>query len=320
MLLVAAFLACALNPAQPSLPDLLSRVAEEADVLQQNAPKSLTLEVLEQRALMPAARFRPRIGRKATAVVPPPRLVVRQIVSEYSVGTLKEAAVQNLTELRQVISVDGRKIQSAEHARHALSLGIASPDDRIRKRMLEDFARHGLVDIATDYGIILLAFSKRGLENMKVVLAGEEQVGADAAWVLNWQQTSTDAGMLEFLGNRTSRLALQGRLLIRQSDGLPLRIQSWSEHPQDATSRLLQSWSEHPQATQQVRDEATVDYIRSAHGFLTPASVLHRHLVDGQVVTENLYRYEPFKMFSADAEIKFTELETPSPPPPPTKK
>jgi hypothetical protein len=304
MPLVAAFLACALSPAQPSLPDLLSRVAEEAAMLQQNAPKSLSREVLEQRALMPATRFRPRIGKNATATARPPRLLVREIVSEYSVGTLKESVVQNLTELRQVISVDGRKIQSVERARHALSLGITSPDDRVRKRMLEDFARHGLVDIATDYGIILLAFSKRGLENMKVELGGEEQVGADAAWVLDWQQTSPDGGMLEFLGNQASHLALQGRLLVRQSDGLPLRIQSWSEHSQ----------------AHKVRDEATVDYVQSAHGFLTPASVIHRHVVDGQVITENLYRYEPFKLFSADAEIKFTELETPPPPVAPAKK
>src|ERR1022692_4073567 len=317
MLLLAAFLTCALSPVQPNLPDLLSRVAEEAEMLQQNAPKSLTREVLEQRALMPATRFRPRIGKKATAAPRPPRMVVRQIVSEYSVGTLQESAVQNLTELRQVISVDGRKIQSAERARHALSLGITSPDDRIRKRMLEDFARHGLVDIATDYGIFLLAFSKRGLENMKVTLGGEEQVGADAAWVLNWQQTSPDAGLLQFVGNQASRVALQGRLLVRKSDGLPLRIQSWTEHSEDATQVLLQSWSGHP-PTQTVRDEATVDYIQSAHGFLTPASVVHRHLVDGHVMTENLYRYEPFKMFSADAEIKFTELE--APPPAPIKK
>ena len=318
MLLVAVWIAFAQDPAQPNLPDLLSRVAEEAEMLQQNAPKSLTQEVLEQRALMPATRFRPRIGKKATTMAaPPPRLVVRQIVSEYSVGTLKESTVQNLTELRQVISVDGRKVQSAASARHALSLGVTSADDRIRKRMLEDFAKHGLVDIATDYGIFLLAFTKRGLENMKVTLGGEEQVGADAAWVLNWQQTSPDAGLLQFVGNQASRVALHGRLLVRKSDGLPLRIQSWTEHSEDATQILLQSWSGHP-PTQTVRDEATVDYIQSAHGFLTPASVVHRHLVDGHVMTENLYRYEPFKMFSADAEIKFTELE--APPPAPIKK
>ena len=69
-----------------------------------------------------------------------------------------------------------------------------------------------------------------------------------------------------------------------------------------------------------IRDEATVDYVQSAHGFLTPASVVHRHLIDGKVITENLYRYEAFKMFGASAEIKFTELETPLPPPPTVKK
>ena len=71
MWLVAALLAFAQDPAQPNLPDLLSRVAEEAEILQQNAPKSLTQETLDQRALMPATRFRPRIGKAAT-VVPPP--------------------------------------------------------------------------------------------------------------------------------------------------------------------------------------------------------------------------------------------------------
>ena len=173
--------------------------------------------------------------------------------------------------------------------------------------MLEDFARYGLVDIATDYGTILLAFTKRGLQNMRVSLAGEEQVGADSAWALHWQQITPAGGMLEFMGNQASRRPLEGRLLVRKLDGLPLRIQAASAHSQNGHSIL---------------DQATVDYIASPHGFLTPASVVHRHIVDGQLITENLYRYEPFKMFGADTEIKFTELtDMPSPaPPPPAKK
>src|ERR1017187_5057790 len=243
---MVALLALAQIPPAPNLPDLVSRLSEEAEVLQQNAPKALTQEVLEQRALMPSTRFHPRIGKNATAQPQPLRLVVRQIVSEYSVGILKDSSARNLTELRQVISVDGRKVQTPERARHALSLGITSPDDRVRKRMLEDFARHGLVDVATDYGIILLAFNKRGLANMTVAFAGEEQVGADSAWVLNWRQTSPDGGMLEFLGNQAARLALQGRVLVRKSDGLPLRIQSWSEHSQDSPPALPHKWLGHP--------------------------------------------------------------------------
>jgi hypothetical protein len=301
MLLLAALLISAQDPSPVSLPDLLSRIAEEAEILQQNAPKSLTTETLQQRTLLPPSRFRPRIGKAATDP-PKPRLQLREIVSEYTVGPLKESPTHNLSEFRQVISVDGRKVQSAESARHALSLGLKAPDDRARKRMLEDFAKYGLVDVATDYGLILLSFSKRGQQQMQFYPAGEQQVGTETAVALEWEQTNSDAGMLEFLGNQAARRAMRGRILIRKSDGLPLRVEEWTEHTQNG---------------HMIRDEGTVDYVQSSHGFLTPASVLHRHLVDSQVITENLYHYEPFKIFGADTEIKFTELD---PPPSPTKK
>jgi hypothetical protein len=83
LLLVALYVA-----AQDALPlpfdNILSRVAEEAEILQQNAPKALTTETLQQRTLLPPSRFRPRIGK--SAIEPPkPRQQVREIVSEYSV-------------------------------------------------------------------------------------------------------------------------------------------------------------------------------------------------------------------------------------------
>src|SRR5947199_3694787 len=134
MLLLLAWFAAVQEPVRPNIADLLSRVAEEAEILQQNAPKALTRETLEQRAVMPPSRFRPRIGTAATEPGKP-RLQVREIVSEYSVGTLKDSASNNLIEFRQVTSVDGRKVQSEEKARHFLSIGIKSPDDRVRKRM-----------------------------------------------------------------------------------------------------------------------------------------------------------------------------------------
>ena len=289
---------------QPTVPEILARVAEEAEVLAQNAPKALTQETLEQRALTVPTRVLPRIGKAAT-VPPKPQLAVREIVSEYSVGALKESESGNLVEFRQVISVDGRPVQTAQHARHALSLGIQSPDDRLRKRMLEDFAGHGLVDVATDYGIILLGFTKRGMENMQLKLTGEARVGPESALVFSWRQISADGGELEFHGNQAVRRALQGTLYVRKSDGLPLRVQAWAEHED---------------AKRTIRDEATVDYALSAHGFLMPASVVHRHLVDRRLGIENLYRYEPFKLFSADAEIKFTEVPDEPQAPAPAKK
>lgn len=305
--LALLFLATPAKP-QDSLNPLLSRVAEEAAIFQQNMPKALSQETLQQRSFLPPSRFHPAIGKAALEPVKP-RLRVREIVSEYSVGTLKDSPSTDLLEFRQVVSVDGHPVQSQETARRALSLGIRSGDDRVRKRMLEDFAKNGLVDIATDYALILLDFTPRGQENLTIEPAGQAQIGADAALAFSWKQNSTAGGELEFHGRQAAHRALQGTLWVRKSDGLPLRISAFAEHPDS---------SHH-----EIRDEATVDYIESPHGFLTPASVVHRHLVDAKLITENVYRYDAFKLFSSDAEIKFTELPDPPPAPtapPPTKK
>jgi len=287
--------------AQPGISEILSRVSEEASVFQQNMPKAVTQETLQQRTLLPPTRFLPRLGSVAAAPSGP-RLLTREIVSEYSVGSLRDSDSHDLVEFRQVVSVDGRAVQSAEVARHALSLGMQSPDDRLRKRMLEDFAKHGLVDIATDYGLILLAFTKRGLENIETSLAGEARMGVDPVVVLAWKQNSAAGGELEFHGRQATHRALEGTLWVRRADGLPLRVQAWAEYLD--------------RGRHTIRDEATVEYSLSAHGFLAPASVVHRHVVDRHVITENMYRYEPFKLFSADAAIKFTEI----PDTPPVKK
>ena len=287
----------------PQLAPILSRVTEESAVFQQSIVKALSQETLEQHSWMPPSRFKPRIGQQA-AEVPKPRLQSRVIVSEYSVGALKESESHDLVEFRQVVSVDGVAIRSQASARHALSLGLQSPDDRVRKRMLEDFAKNGLVDIATDYGLILLAFSKRGVADMQFGEEAERRIGTETARCLTWKQLTPAGGELQFHGHQFTRIPLAGRLLVRKSDFLPMLVEVWAESL-DANKV-------------KVRDEASVAYRMSDHGFLVPAWVVHRHLINGAVLTENHYRYEPFKLFSADAEIQFTEL--PDPLPPPTKK
>jgi hypothetical protein len=281
----------------------MARTGEEAAVFQENLPKAIARETLTQQALLPPSRliaFGPR-GSVAPSKL---RTVSHEVVSEYSVGHLKNSDSQNLFEFRQVVSVDGKAVRSIESARRELTYGIRSQDDSIRKRMLQDYAKFGLVDVATDYGLILLAFTKRGLETMQVRPAGQGRIGADSALVLAWKQISSDAGELEFRGRQVVRQALEGTLWVRASDGLPLRIEAWAEYEQ---------------AKRKIRDEASVEYAMSSHGFLTPASVVHRHLVDGRTITENLYRYEAFRLFSSDSELKFTEVPD-LPPPAPVKK
>src|SRR6202020_1108580 len=101
---------------------------------------------------------------------------------------------------------------------------------------------------------------------------GQDRIGADAVLIFDWKQSSSDAGELEFRGRQAVRRALQGRLWVRASDGLPLRIQAWAEYEE----------SKH-----QIRDEASVDYIVSTHGFLTPAREVHRHIVPAPPMHEN---------------------------------
>ena len=290
------------SPAPEALAAILSRVSEESAVFEQSIVKALSTETLEQQSWMPPSRFKPRIGQQA-AQTPKPRLQTRKIVSEYTVGSLKDADSRDLVELRQVVTVDGVAVQTRAAARHALSLGVQSRDDRARKRMLEDFAKNGLVDIATDYGLILLAFSKRGLANMQFGEEAERQVGSETARTITWKQLTAVGGELDFHGRQFSRIPLAGRLLVRKSDLLPLMVETWAESVDNK---------------QTTRDEAQVAYQMSEHGFLTPAWVVHRHIVNGATITENHYRYEKFRLFSADAEITFTEV--PDPPKPPSKK
>jgi hypothetical protein len=295
--LAAALLPALILPAFPADPEtvnqpyILTRLAEEAEVFAENLPNSLTQETLIQRELLPMSRLRPP---GPGAAQPSPQLRVRQIVSEYSVGTFKESASHDLHEFREVVSVDGRAVRSAASARHALSLGVQGEDDRIRKRMLEDFAHYGLDHIATDYALLLLAFGKREQANLEIEPPrSAANIGTDAVLSLNWKQKSETRGETEFAGRRIVRQALRGVLWVRQSDGLPVRIEAWAQYSDHKTL---------------VRDQATVDYVLSPHGFLAPVSVVHRHMVDGRLVTENLYKYQPFRKFSSDADIKFTEV------------
>ena len=280
--------------AQIPLSKALDRVSEEAAVFQENLPKCLTQETMTQSASMPPSRFHPAVGTGA-ALVPKPRTVTHEVISEYSVGHLKGSDSSNLYEFRQVISVDGKAIQSVESARRALTLNIKSQDEQVRKRMLEEYAKFGLVDVATDYGLILLAFTKRGLENMQIQPAGMAMIGADAVTIFAWKQVTETGGELEFHGRVAVRQPLSGKLWVRTKDGLPMRVEAWAEYGA---------------GDKKIRDEGTVEYVLSQHGFLTPVSVKHKHFVGGKEMTENRYRYEPFKLFAADAEIKFTEVDS----------
>jgi hypothetical protein len=271
-----------------TLPIILSRVSEEAEVFRRVAPQVLAEETLTQRALKPASRFHPRMGAGAAKPLAPARKT-REIVSEYSFGTLQDAP-DSLHEFRQVISVDGKAISAAATARHSLALGLTSADDHARKRMLEGFQKYGLTNAVVDFGPLLLLFTKRQSGNYHFELAGDDRIGADQVKIVSYTQVSGPGHMLVFEGHRAIHQPIQGRIYARVPDGLPLRITIVESRTSGKTI---------------FRDEAVVDYTPNAHGFVAPAAVTHKGFAGDQLMVEDEFRYSTFRKFGADAAIKF---------------
>ena len=101
-------------------------------------------ETLHQQAMKPAAgRFHPRIGNSATTA-PQPEWQERTIVSEYGLTAFAGADASSLHEIRQVTSVDGKKIEDTKKAQAALAKAITATDDARKKQLLKQFEKYGL--------------------------------------------------------------------------------------------------------------------------------------------------------------------------------
>jgi hypothetical protein len=276
MRLPALFALALVAPAQ-DLPGLLRRTAEEAEAYRRLAPRAIAEETLRQRADVVEGRIRPQMKQR-----------VREIVSEYAVGELKESPGV-LHEFRSVVSIDGRKVANREKARHTLTLGLTSPDERAQKRLLEEFARHTLAGAVTDLGPLILLFSKRRLGDYEFRARGETAVGAERLLAIGYRQTAGRQSITFFEGRRVVHAPVAGELLLRP-DGVPVRITLNAAREEGGT---------------QVLDAAIVEYVPHPQGFLAPASAVHRQLRGGRLVVENTFSYTRFQVFSADAEIKF---------------
>jgi hypothetical protein len=271
---------------QSDIPKMTGRIAEEADVFAHIARAVLSEETLQQRTRKPVSRFHPRVVDPGA---PKEEFLRREIVSEYGYSSFQDSPAA-LHEFRTVISVDGKKVLAVEKARRSLTLGVRSTDDGAKKQMLRDFEKHGLIGAVADFGQLILLFTKRRLADYEFAVAGQDRIGADTATVLSFKQKSGQESLTIFAGNAALRSQLQGAIWVRNPDYLPLRI------------KLLSSRKDGPYV---INTEGTVDYAMSPHGCILPAAVVHRDTVGGKLLTENIFRYAPFRKFGAESELKF---------------
>jgi hypothetical protein len=261
---------------------LAERLAGEAQAFEKIAPELVGRETLQQRVRVPPPRFKLRVGDAATHA-PVAAWKEHEVVSEYAFALLSG----EIHELRQVISVDGKQVAGEAQAQDALAKLITAHDDERKKRALEQLQKYGLQGAATDFGQILLLFTRGNLERYEITAAGPRLLGIVPTQVFHYQQLDGPHALTVFRGDaaaKTQRLSVEGEIWVREADGLPMRV---SMAATDSSSDKA------------LREEATVDYALSEFGALLPVETTHRELRSGVEVEENKFTYAEFHRFGA---------------------
>lgn len=265
------------------------KIAEHADRFEKTAASLVAVERLTQRSynLPPHAHF--AIGKAAGPLYA--QYLTHEVFSDYSIGLLKSGSATTLVERREVLSLDGRKLPAVEAPRKEVVADLTAA----RRRTLESFAKLGLSDIATEYGLILLAFTTASRKSIRWedTPPRAEFVGTEEALVYDWAQTAS--GAVEFLGRKTTVRPMRGSIWLRKSDGAPLRVHATIEHSEKDGRKIA--------------DVASVEYSDSpALPCLAPLSVVVRHFAGDRELTENLYTYERFRQVRTEGRKSLAPL------------
>ena len=259
------------TPAQddPKLQEALYRLARDATTFWQTAPGFIGRETIHQRVLI--------VHRKRTGAIDPKRQnesKLQEIVSWYTFGSFRRAP-EALREFRRVFEIDAKPVDEEAEAKKELATGMKSRDDDVRQELLKQFEDKTLAGAATDFGQVLLLFTKKNLDKYSFELSAPTRVGADTAMVIAFKQVGGNQALRIVDGRKKVAQKLQGEILVRQGDYLPLRITL------NSTRELKNN---------EIRDEASVDYLVT-QGALLPASLTYRRFVNDDLTVESTYRY-----------------------------
>lgn len=258
----------------PRLGQALAEVAQAAATFWHSAPDYIARESLNQKALTLPKR---RLRAGASALEPPkPEFGHREIVSYYALSSFRTSP-EALHEFREVFSVDGQALKrDGARLRNALT----AQDDKAKKELAHEFEKDSLTVTATDFGQLILLFTKSNQAKYEFKLRGAALVGADRAMILDFsQRAGVEALRVSELG-REVREPLTGQIWVREVDSAPLRITL-------ATSRHDRSRT--------IRDEARVDYEPKPEGMVLPVSIVYRRFVNEELSAEDVYGYSDWR-------------------------
>ncbi|HVV44559.1 MAG TPA: hypothetical protein VHC72_05115, partial [Bryobacteraceae bacterium] len=199
------------------------------------------------------------------------------VVSRYALDNTGKGRV--LHEIRTIVTMDGRPGTGSGEARHAMTIGLRSDDDRTKRRLLEDLDREGLEGAVTDFGQLVLLFTGRLQRDYEFTPGADREVEGEPVTVLRYRQLSGNQGLTFFKDRTEEREKAAGEIWLRQKDLLPLRI------TMRTTEQLSKKFT--------ISTEAAVDYGSSPFG-LVPERVSHQQFLNSDLMMENDLHYAGF--------------------------
>ena len=138
---------------------------------------------------------------------------------------------------------------------------------------------HAITRNVTPWPLLLLfTTARRG--DTEFTFGGRETSPAGSAWVLRYRQTAASGALTEFRNSRQLKHLPEGTIWLREGDLLPLRITLETE--------------EYVTAKYRFRNEAEVEYRPTPFG-LAPHLVVHRQLLNGELLVENRFSYSAWR-------------------------
>jgi hypothetical protein len=271
ILLLVSFGTRAANPE----PAVIARLAKEADLFDRSAHRVAGVETLRQ--LLPRGSRVVKNKRGVEVVLPEQ---TREIVSEYGFIALDERGGW-LKEVRRVMKVDGLNWKKANKDLDSLARTLSASDDRKKRSLLESFEDFGLQGFVTDLGQVILLFARGLVTNYEI-----RREGTDLAdplrplAVYRYTQLGGTDSLTVYEGKMPVRLKLEGKLWVRPSDSLPVRISV------DSTREENESI---------IRDVSVIDYEASSFGFLLPKKITHQQYVGEHLFVQDDFTYSNFK-------------------------
>jgi len=258
----------------PNVRLMLDRLAGEAGAFERVVQQVTGQETLHQRAMSAPPKFKPRIG-EAAKKPPQGQWRDREIVSLYAISKVGNS----LYEIRQVIFVDGKRVQDEQRAQKTLMQLLSTNVDQQKFAAVKQLEKYTLNGAATDFGPLILLFSHGGAERYEFDSLGPRQLGTVPASAYHFRQLDGSEGFTVFNG-LTQQLKLEGEVWISDVPEGPLRI-------------TLEAFV--PGSDPLIREEAEVDYARSPLGALLPSQIEQRELHDEETVSENIFTYGNFQ-------------------------